>query len=303
MIIVVGEILFDVFPDGRRLGGAPFNFAHHLKHFGFPVRFISRVGDDEPGREIRSRVQAAGFDPDDIQQDSQHPTGWVNVVLDDAGTPDFEIMPNVAYDHLEMPPSLLETVRQGAAMIYFGTLIQRTETGAAAVMTLLENRTPDTPCFYDMNLRPGCGDANAIVKSLVHADILKINEDELQTLRTQFNSPADDDLFIDDLMHNFSLRWASLTRGNRGSSLYTLSDVFTAPVESAEGVKDTVGAGDGYAAMLAAGWLRDWPPERTLKRCARFARAVCGIRGAVPDSPEFYRRFNSWMTDGDDHAE
>lgn len=299
MIIVIGEILFDVFPDGRRLGGAPFNFAHHLKRFGFPVRFISRVGDDEPGREILSRVAEAGFDPDDIQQDPARPTGWVKVDLDDQGVPEFDIIADVAYDYLEITTPLLETVRDGTDMIYFGTLIQRTETGASAVMSLLENRDPACRCFYDMNLRPDCWDENAIVKSLIHSDILKISEEELDIIRRQFGSPADEDLFIDDLKHNFSILWVSLTRGSRGSRLFTPEGAFSAPVEPVgDAAADTVGAGDAYAAVLAAGCLKEWDPPETIDRAARFARAVCGIQGAVPESADFYAPFKPWMISG-----
>ena len=98
MILVIGEILFDVYPNYRRLGGAPFNFAYHLKNFGFDVRFISRIGRDDAGREILHRLELAGFDLNDIQVDDLHPTGSVNVRLDKSGAPRFDIISNVAYD-------------------------------------------------------------------------------------------------------------------------------------------------------------------------------------------------------------
>ena len=101
MILVIGEILFDVFPNYRRLGGAPFNFAYHLKNFGFDVRFISRIGMDDAGKEILHRLELARFDPDDIQIDDVHPTGSVNVQLDKSGAPKFDIISDVAYDYIE----------------------------------------------------------------------------------------------------------------------------------------------------------------------------------------------------------
>ena len=128
MIVVVGEILIDVFPDAERIGGAPFNFACHLKKMGFPVRFFTRVGQDRHGECILDRLQSTGFNLDDVQIDSVHPTGTVNVHLDESGVPHFDILENVAWDHLDLGGCPVADA-EDAEMIYFGSLMQRSESG------------------------------------------------------------------------------------------------------------------------------------------------------------------------------
>jgi len=298
MILPVGEILFDHFPGEKRLGGAPFNFAAHLKALGLPVTLITRVGTDDDGDAILDTLARRGFDIDIIQQDAHHATGRVTVSLDDHGVPDFTIVPDAAYDHLAYSDAIAAAVAQGPEMIYYGTLIQRSETASATVMKILETRPPSTRCFCDLNLRKNCYDQNSITKSLVHCDILKLSEEELSILKNQFNVQTVDKLFIDDLMHNFAIEWVSLTSGPRGSTLFTGDGVFSAEPSVSENVVDTVGAGDGYAAVLAAGYLRGWEPARILRRATRFAGALCGLSGAIPEDMLFYRPFLSWMNDG-----
>lgn len=295
MILAVGEILFDHFPDGRRLGGAPFNFAAHLKALGLPVTFISRVGTDKDGDDILAAVAGRGFDPAFVQRDPDHITGKVSVALDDDGVPEFTIVPDVAYDHLAYTDAVAEALRREPGMIYFGTLIQRSATGSATMMKILESRPPATRCFCDLNLRKDGYDKNSVTKSLVHCDVLKLSEGELATLKNLFNIRTADKLFIDDLMHNFAIEWISLTSGAEGSTLFTRDGIFSADPSETSDVADTVGAGDGYAAILAAGYLLGWEPARILRRATRFAGALCTLPGAIPDDPAFYQPFLEWM--------
>jgi fructokinase len=125
VILVIGEILFDLFPNYNRLGGAPFNFAYHLKKFGFDVRFVSKIGMDDAGKEILHKLKLARFNLDDIQIDEVHPTGSVNVQLDESGTPQFDIIPEVAYDYIEFIPEYHLNLINAAQIIYFGSLTQR----------------------------------------------------------------------------------------------------------------------------------------------------------------------------------
>lgn len=298
MILGIGEILFDQYPEGNRLGGAPFNFAAHLKALGLPVTFVSRVGMDEEGDAILDALVRRGFDPGMIQRDPHHDTGRVTVTLDDDGIPEFTIVSDVAYDHLAYSDAVAAALAQGPDMIYYGTLIQRSHAASATVMKILENRSPSTRCFCDLNLRKGCYSQNSITRSLVHCDILKLSDGELSTLKDLFNVRAADKLFIDDLMHNFAITWVSLTSGVEGSTLFTRNDVFFAGPDEQDAVADTVGAGDGYAAILAAGCLLGWRPTRILQRAARFAGALCRVPGAIPEDSEFYHPFLGWMNDG-----
>ena len=141
MILVIGEILFDVFPNYRRLGGAPFNFAYHLKNFGFDVRFISRIGIDDAGKEILHKLELARFNLDDIQVDDDHQTGSVNVQLDKGGAPQFDIIPDVAYDYIEFIPEYHSTLINEARIIYFGSLVQRSEAGYENVQAFISRNS------------------------------------------------------------------------------------------------------------------------------------------------------------------
>jgi fructokinase len=291
MILVIGEVVFDVFPDSKRIGGAPFNFACHLKSLGFPVAFASRVGNDENGKAVLEFLEHKGLDPQYIQKDPDHETGWVEVTCNEEGNPQFKIIPNTAFDRMEYASEIREIISGVPQMIYYGTLIQRTPQGADTLMKILETRNYGVKCFCDINLRPGCYDANSVIKSLIHCDILKLNEEELSALKILFKSRGNDLVFIDDLMHNMGIEWVCLTRGKNGSTLFTRERTWSAGVPENLKVVDAVGAGDAFAAVLAAGYLNKWEPQVILDRASMLAGAVCGLRGALPEDDGFYRDF------------
>ena len=298
MIIVIGEILFDLFPKFKRLGGAPFNFAYHLKKFGFPVRFISRIGKDDNGREILDRIQAAGFDQSDIQLDDTHPTGTVEVQLDKEGIPEFHIIPDVAYDYIEFKAELYEEPLQDAELVYFGTLAQRTHSGFEEVQRFLGRKQSTTRAFCDLNLRRDSYTDNVIKASLQATDILKLSTDELGELKRITEGERDDSDFIRQLMAEYTLNTVALTQGAAGSNLYTQEGLFHVSSEPLEFMVDTVGAGDAYAAILAAGILKKWPPQKTLAMAAVFAARICTIEGAIPESEGFYEPIRKQMENG-----
>jgi len=232
MILVVGEILYDVFPDYKRLGGAPFNFAFHLKNLGFPVRFVSRVGNDADGKDIIGKLEQFGFNLDDIQIDPTRPTGSVQVRLDENGVPNFKITPDVAYDYIEFERKVHAPLIQTSELIYYGSLVQRKAPGFKTIQAILTRKSPSARCFYDINLRPACYNHAVVLTSLSQTNVLKINK-----------------------------------------------------------IIDSVGAGDAYAAMLAAGILRQWHPETIVHRASLFASQICKIEGAIPESVSFYEPF------------
>jgi fructokinase len=288
VILVIGEVLLDIFPKSERLGGAPFNFAYHLKQFGFPVRFISRIGIDDNGRKILDRIKEAGFDPGDIQLDDVHPTGTVQVQLDNNGVPKFDIIPNVAYDYIEFKPEAYGEHLQSAELVYFGTLVQRTDQGFKQIQRLLHRKQSDAMSFYDINLRHDCYSDEVVEASLHETDILKLNADELRECKRITGNDQDDPTFILHIMTEYSLDTVALTKGDDGSELYTTEGSSRAVPEPVESMVDTVGAGDAYAAMLAAGILKKWSPQKTLAMAATFASRICSIEGAIPESEEFY---------------
>jgi len=291
MILSIGEILYDVFPDQRRLGGAPFNFAFHLKMLGYPVRFISKVGRDDAGREILERLKAAGFLAEDIGIDPDHETGWVRVQLDDRGSPRFHIVADVAYDTIAGDAQVTALVESAPELIYFGSLIQRTDAGFRHLHDILDLRPGGTRLFYDMNLREGCRKAEIIDASLARTDILKLSDEELEASARLLGIPGRGDALAETLMRRFDIPVMALTRGAAGSCLFMDGRRYEAVPASDVRVVDTVGAGDAYAAMLAAGLIDGQPPETIMSEATRFSGRVCSIGGALPEDRRFYNDF------------
>ncbi|MFO8049063.1 MAG: carbohydrate kinase [Desulfosudaceae bacterium] len=303
MIIAFGEILFDVFPEYKRLGGAPFNFAYHLKRLGWPVRFLSRVGDDAHGREIIQYVRRYGLDPADIQVDPDHPTGYVSVSLKAEGVPEFNIVPNVAYDHIEITGSMPDFRQNPPDLFYFGTLAQRYQTSAETIQRIFEQKDRSTTFFYDVNLRPDCYTWSTIETSLRHTDILKLNEEELTALRDMSGLSETVPAFIDYLIAEYELTLLALTRGSSGSALYTPTSVLETGADVPKNNVDTVGAGDAFAAVLASGYLSGRPLRQTLEAASAFAADICTIAGAIPEDPDFYNQTRNRLqsTRSDNH--
>jgi len=302
LILAIGEILFDLFPESRRIGGAPFNFAYHLKQFGMPVTFISRIGKDSLGSDIISVLDKSGFDRADVQVDDRHSTGRVTVMPDGSGGHAFEIIPDVAYDYIEFPEDPAHIGGDAPVdLIYFGTLLQRTPTAFARLHSFLSKRSPHTRCFYDINLRPNCFNSEVIRESLKQADILKLNTDELRYLGEMFDRDLAEAPFILWLMAEFGIEVVALTRGDRGSDIFRDDAHRRIDPSGSTPVVDTVGAGDAYSAILAIGYLNGWPPDRILSIGTAFAAAICGIRGAVPEDADFYKPFLEKIS-GERHA-
>ncbi len=298
MILVIGEILFDVFPNYRRLGGAPFNFAYHLKNFGFDVRFISRIGADDAGKKILHRLKLANFELDDLQIDNVRPTGIVNVQLDKSAGPQFEIISDVAYDYLEFIAEYHSALINDAQLIYFGSLVQRSETGYQNLHKFLSANASKALNFYDINLRANCYNKAIIEKSLSKTNVLKLNTHELGKLRQMLSITRNNDGFIQYLIEEYSLSSVLLTKGSLGSELFTKQGNFSLDSVNAIKMVDSVGAGDAYAAMLAAGILKNWQPQEILDRASRFASRICEIKGAIPDSASFYEPFKNIFVNG-----
>jgi fructokinase len=296
VILAIGEILVDRFPQYNRTGGAPFNFVYHAKHLGTDIGFITRIGDDPPGSDILAMLKQRGFDYDLVQVDRQHPTGQVIVTPDKTGGHEFEILPDAAYDHIIFPdkPSDL-TPDKAVALIYFGTLAQRTQAAFDRVQTFLRNRDAGTKCFYDINLRPGNYSDTIIRKSLEHSDILKLNIDELDYIRKMFDIDYPDLESARWLIRKFDIEIVSLTRGADGSDIITADYHGHAGVPSVQ-IADTVGAGDGYAAILAVGCLKKLPFDHILSMATEFSAKICQIKGAVPDNTQFYERFRKKLS-------
>lgn len=289
-----------MFPEGRRLGGAAFNLAYHLHRLGGPVRFLSRIGKDPEGREILDFLDQQQFPVHDLQLDKNYPTGRVKVTLDERGTPRFAILPGMAYDFITSTPSIERFVKEDCRLIYFGSLIQRTAPAARTLRRILHHRSPRVKCLFDVNLRPGCFDADSLEYSLRETDILKLNDEELSALAAMNAISGDTADKVTAIMARFDIEVVALTRAERGSCLFTVDDRHDIQPAREIQIKDTVGAGDAFAAMLAIGYMRNWPAERILLSANRLATMICGIEGAIPDDPSFYQRLREALANGRD---
>lgn len=299
MILVVGEILFDVFPSYRRLGGAPFNFAFHLKNLGFPVRFISRIGNDPDGKKILGLLEMHRFDLNDIQLDDMHPTGTVTVKLDEHGVPQFRITSDVAYDYIEFIPEVHRKLIRQAKLVYFGSLAQRSQQGFENVQKIIASKASSAVGFYDINLRPECYNDRLISESLLRANAIKLNQEEFEELKRLMMFEKNSHSFVRHLLNAYELNIISLTKGREGSDLYTRNGNFSINAVKSELVVDSVGAGDAYAAMLAAGLIKNMPPEIIIQNASAFASSICKIKGAIPETEAFYEPFQSMSAQGE----
>jgi fructokinase len=285
LILALGEILWDLLPGGKQLGGAPGNFAYHSSRLGADARTISAVGDDAPGREIIARLRWIGLDTANIAVDAAHPTGSVTVTLDD-GQPTYAIHENAAWDFIASSARLLELAEQ-AACVCFGSLAQRSAVSRQTIQNVLARVRPDGVRIFDINLRQHYYDRAIIEASLRRANVLKINSDEIALLGELLECGAG----ADPIFARFeNLRLIALTRGGEGSVLYSRED---SPVEHpgyrAEPMVDAVGAGDAFTAALAMGLLRGHPLEQISEEANRLAAFVCTRAGATPEIPPSFR--------------
>lgn len=275
-LCVFGEVLFDQFPDGARvLGGAPFNVAWHLQAFGQAPYFISRVGDDDEGAQIRAAMDDWGMDPSGMQIDERLPTGRVTVTFTD-GEPHYDIVHPCAYDAIAPD----DTNRW--QLLYHGSLAVRSPESRATLERLIDAR--NGRLFLDVNLRPPWWDIETLQGLLQAADWVKLNTDELSALSA---SATDGPEFMID---RYGLQGLLLTHGERGAEAITAEgERHEVTPQQTGAVVDTVGAGDAFAAVFILGLLEDWPLPITLQRAQAFASRIVGTRGATLSDPAFYR--------------
>lgn len=295
-MVAFGETLVDQFRDRNVLGGAPFNVTCHLGALGAHPVLVTRAGKDELGEQLLQAMRERGLDMRGVQNDPGRPTGRVEVTETASGHV-FGILSDQAYDHIHARMARMVGLSVHPAIVYFGTLSQRGES-RRALRELLG--AVDTCAFLDVNLRDPWVDADTLHWSLRHASVVKLNEEELARISKLFAlDGATPEACANLLMAGFDLQRVVVTRGAGGA--WTLGG--DGRVESVAGAPlaqlvDTVGAGDGFAAIFILGMLRDWPIATRMARADAFARALCQIRGAVPASHDFYLPFiREWKLD------
>lgn len=299
-VAVFGEALVDDFGDRQVIGGAPFNVARHLAALGQDALMLTRVGLDENGARMRAEFERFGLPMAGLQVDAALPTGRVSVERHSDGGHRFTILPHQAYDAIEAEPAVAAMTAAAPATLYFGTLAQREPASRDALGRLLA--ATDACRYLDLNVRTGQVTERCVFASLHAADIVKVNEEELQDLfgwYTHMRLPTDDMASADvrhacaTLLRVFNLTGLIVTLGPRGAVYFGADGAYhstpapSVPVQLA----DTVGAGDAFSAVFLLGRARGWPLDVMLARANAFAGAVCGIVGAVPDDRAFYRPF------------
>lgn len=280
-VIGIGEILWDLLPDGKQLGGAPANFAWHAQQLGANGTVVSSVGNDEPGKEIRSIIKAKKLG-NGISVSSK-PTGTVSVKLKD-GIPDYIIHENVAWDFIELN-TVAKAALKKADAICFGSLAQRSEVSRRVIHQALDITPEDCVKVFDINLRQHFYSKAIIEASLKHADVFKINNDELVVLRKMFELSGDDETVSTTLLNRFNLQMIALTRGDKDSWLLTAHEISRMETPKVK-VADTIGAGDSFTAAIAMGKLHQLPLTDIHKKAVDLSAFVCTKSGAMPHLPE-----------------
>lgn len=290
-IILFGEVLADIFPDGPVMGGAPFNVGYHLQAFGLHSVLITRTGNDPLRQKLIKLMNNAGMPTIGVQCDSHYPTGQVQVKPGENGH-EFEILADQAYDFIDPHVAGDTASTAKPELVYFGTLAQRNPVSGVALEEVLR-RTPQASRLLDINLREPWYRPETIQYSLTQADHVKVNEDELAELSGLLAFQTSDARNTAlRLIENFQLKTLLVTRGANGAWLLDQANNYTEILGIANvSIVDTVGAGDGFCAVFILGLLFDWPNVLTLERANRFAAALCGIRGATPESAGFYDVF------------
>lgn len=284
IIVGLGEVLYDVLPQGAKLGGAPANFAYHTSQFGYEAVAVSAVGNDALGDQALKTFDENGLKY--IIPRVPYPTGTVNVKLDAEGVPTYTFTPNVAWDHIPFTPEMQE-VAKNACAVCFGSLAQRSEESRESIMKFLDATPKDCLKIFDINLRGTFYNKETIQNGLRHCDILKINDEELIIVGRLFGYPG---LDIEEkcrlIMKRYNLKMVVLTCGTNGSYVFAPNNFKSFRETPKVEVADTVGAGDSFTGSFTASILSGKSIEEAHALAVKVSAFVCTQKGAMPKLPE-----------------
>ena len=287
VIVGIGEALWDVLPEGKKIGGAPANFAYHVSQFGLESCAVSAVGDDELGKEIRSNFEEKKLQT--LIETVPYPTGTVQVEIDKLGVPQYDIKENVAWDNIPFTPQIEELAHRTKA-ICFGSLAQRSKVSRNTIEQFIEAmpKTEDTLIVFDVNLRQSFYSREVLDRSMKRCNVLKINDEELITISRMLGYQGTDlqsKCWI--LLGRYHLKMLILTCGVNGSYVFTpgsMSFIATPKVK----VADTVGAGDSFTGAFVASILKGLSVADAHQTAVNVSAFVCTQRGAMPTLPADY---------------
>ncbi|MDB6155964.1 MAG: iolC [Chthoniobacteraceae bacterium] len=283
----IGEVLWDLLPGGRQMGGAPANFAYHARALGADGRVISRVGNDELGHEILARLKKLDVPIAGITVDQTHATGTVSVDVSPDGQPCFTIHEDVAWDHLTPDPALLASVKEADALC-FGSLAQRCEPSRGTILQLVAHSPASALRVFDVNLRQHFYSRDLLHTSAGLANVIKLNDAELPIVSGLFGFRGSPKEQMAAIFDHYELRLLACTRGSEGSMIYDGKEWGEFPGLPAS-VVDTVGAGDSFTAALTVGMLLGWSLEKLGRIANEVAAYVCSCAGATPPLPAHLR--------------
>lgn len=287
IVVGMGEALWDVLPEGKKIGGAPANFAYHVSQFGLPSCVVSAIGDDALGKEIIENFTSKGLDQ--LIAELPYPTGTVQVEIDQTGIPLYDIKENVAWDNIPYTEHL-DALAKRTKAVCFGSLAQRNVVSRETINHFLDTmpKDDDSLIVFDVNLRQGFYNKEILCNSMQNCNILKINDEELITVSRMFGYPGidlQDKCWI--LLGKYNLKMLILTCGINGSYVFTPGNVSFQPTPKVE-VADTVGAGDSFTAAFIASILKGKSVTEAHTIAVKTSAFVCTQKGAMPILPPEY---------------
>lgn len=285
-VVGLGEALWDVLPEGKKLGGAPANFAYHAGQFGLQTIAVSALGEDALSEETVLQLEEKKLNYE--MPRVPYPTGTVLVELDAEGIPTYDIKENVAWDNIPFSESI-ENIARHAQAVCFGSLAQRNVVSRETIYKFLDSTPSDCVKIFDINLRQQFYTKEVIQESLKRCNILKINDEELITIGRMFGYPGldiENKCFL--ILGKYNLDMLVLTCGVNGSYVFTPGKVSYQPTPKVE-VADTVGAGDSFTGSFCAAILRGKTVEEAHQLAVRVSAYVCTQNGAMPQIPDTYK--------------
>lgn len=278
IVVGLGEILWDVFPERKILGGAPANFAYHISQFGFNGYAVSAIGEDLLGKEILENLEQKSLNY--LIEKTVYPTGTVQVTLDKEGIPQYKILENVAWDNIPFT-ARTENLAKNTRTACFGSLAQRNEVSRATIRQYLETMPEDSLKIFDINLRQKFYSKELIHESLTLANILKINDEEILVVADLYGWPGEEQDICKRLLNEYKLDIIILTKGTEGSYVFTPRQTSSLPTPKVH-VADTVGAGDSFTAAFIAAYMHGERIEDAHQLAVEISAYVCQQHGAMP---------------------
>ncbi|WP_415327105.1 carbohydrate kinase family protein [Chryseobacterium sp. MMS23-Vi53] len=278
-VVCFGEVLWDIFPEGTRAGGAPFNAAYNIHKMGIDVKMLSRIGNDELGQKLTDQIQGWGITTDYIQVDDEKPTSTVIAKIDEHNEASYEIINNVAWDYIELLPEHKELVSNAEAFV-FGSLSARNEKTKKTLLQLLEYAKLK---IFDVNFRPPFIDVE-LIKTLLHkADIVKMNKSEMREIMAYFGEEyKSEDESAAFIQNHFNIKEIILTKGSKGARYFVGNHNygFTAvPIT----IADTVGSGDAFLSGFISKRIQNANPEEIMEQAISLGAFITSKSGACPD--------------------